>query len=200
MRTNCAYGCDGSTDEQKPLSCAGSLHPDDCVVGCGDPPNWCNRSAPHDLSAEWFAGKLNDLCGLWGNPNGSPSRPWRPADLAGAGGMLDLFQRFGAVFDGTFHYSGYNEFVVETRPWLEGLPHSVEGIFYVECEDDDRRNLAFYDLLAPTCAEARERAREMHQLFLSEFRVAAEHFPLLALRPSNWHEPFVDAHQLEPSW
>ena len=111
-----------------------------------------------------------------------------------------LFQRFGAVFDGTFHYSGYNEFVVETRPWLEGLPHSVEGIFYVECEDDDQRNLAFYDLLAPTCAEARERAREMHQLFLSEFRVAAEHFPLLALRPSNWHEPFVDAHQLEPSW
>ena len=94
-----------------------------------------------------------------------------------------------AEFDGVGDYTGYSEIVVSTEQWRRQLPHSVEGIFLVECRPGEE-NL-HYGGTARTCNEAHEWAVEAHQQFLRDFPERRANFPLLRLRPSNWNEPFV---------
>ena len=34
------------------------------------------------------------------------------------------------------NFAGYNEFVVDTEAWVEGLPQSVEAIWLLDCNDE----------------------------------------------------------------
>ena len=182
-RLLCAYGIDGSIDDNKPLSCDHITAR--CVPGCGQPPDWCSRANPHDEGA-WLT------CGLnWGR---SGVRPWRPEEIGGAGGLLDHFAREGAEFPGVGSFKGYNEFVMDANAWLDGLPESVEAIFIVECSDADT-NLKYGAAdgrgTAANCHDAHRNAREAHRSYLQAFQLTAAQFPLLKLRPANWVEPFV---------
>ena len=182
----CGYGTDGSIDDNKPLSCA-SENQHRCVPGCGAPPDWCKKSDPHDEGA-WLT------CGLaWGR-NGV--RPWKSEDLGGRGGLLDHFAQNGARFDGVGSFKGYNEIVVQSEAWIQGLPDSVEALFMTECSPGDR-NLVYgpsQDMgTARSCEQAHSKAREMHQRFLQTYGRSASDFPLLVLRTTNWEAPFAQA-------
>jgi len=182
----CAYGIDGSIDDNKPLSCD-HVDAERCVPGCGAPPDWCSKANAHDEGA-WLT------CGLnWGR---SGVRPWRPSEIAGAGGLLDHFALEGAPFTGIGTFKGYNEFVVDTHAWIEKLPASVEAMFLLDCHDYDS-NLHYGAAdgrgTAANCHEAHENAREMHRTFLETYGLNAKQFPLLKLRPNDWQTPFVEA-------
>ena len=182
-RLLCAYGVDGSIDDNKPLSCRNEK----CVAGCGSPPDWCNRNNPHDEGA-WLT------CGLnWGR-NGV--RPWRPSDIGGRGGLLDHFAREGEPFTGVGNFKGYNEFVVDAQAWVAALPEAVEAMFLIECSDSDE-NLVYGAAdgrgTAANCAQAHDNARAMHRVYLQTYGVSERDFPLLKLRPQQWDEPFVIA-------
>jgi hypothetical protein len=180
----CGYGIDGSIDDNKPLSC-NHIDPSTCVPGCGDPPRWCNKANPHDEGA-WLT------CGLGWGSNGV--RPWRQQDFGGAGGLFDLFEQSGANFEGVGSFSGYNEIVVDADNWIGLLPHSVEGIFMIECDDNDvnlRYGAADGGGTAMNCRDARANAIDLHRKFIQEYELSESDFPLLTLRPGNWEEPFA---------
>ena len=175
----CGYGLDGSIDDNKPLTCD-SAGGNNCVPGCGEPPQWCSRANPNDESP-WLT------CGLGWSSSGV--RPWRQEELGGAGGLFDLFETRGAEFTGVGSFSGYNEIVVDTQSWIDNLPHSVEAIFSVEC-DKGAVNLR-YGGTAATCGEAHDNAVAMHRQFVATYGLNAVEFPLLKLRPTDWEEPFA---------
>ena len=186
-RAFCGYATDGSTDDngQHPNHCD-HVDPATCLPSCGNPPDWCLASNAHE-EGFW------NTCGLdWGR---SGIRPWRPEDFSGPGGLLDVFVQNGQPFGGIGNWKGYNEVVVDTNTWLKELPHSVEAMFIVEC-DDWERNTEYPPGshgwgTAQTCGEAHERARNMHQKFLRTYDLDAVQFPLLKLRTRNWDKPFV---------
>ena len=187
-RTNlfCAYGIDGSIDDNKPLSC-NSVDAQRCVPGCGTPPDWCSKNNAHDEGA-WLT------CGLnWGRGG---VRPWRPEEISGRGGLLDHFANEGAEFTAVGNFAGYNEFVVDSAHWIEGLPDSVEGIFMLDCNEKDA-NLHYGAAdgrgTAANCHDAQNNAREMHRTYLDAYGLTAQQFPLLKLRPHDWNAPFVNA-------
>jgi len=43
-------------------------------------------------------------------------RPWRPTDLSGRGGFLEMFARDGEAFESTGAFKGYNE-VISGHQW-----------------------------------------------------------------------------------
>lgn len=183
----CAYGVDGSIDDNKPLSCNGHSDPHRCVPGCGQPPDWCSRNNAHDEGA-WLT------CGMnWGRGG---VRPWRPNEVGGRGGLLDHFAREGEPFTGVGNFKGYNEFVVDTSAWIEKLPRSVEAIFILDCNDNDQ-NLVYGAAdgrgTAANCRDAHANAREMHRKYLETYGLTALQFPLLKLQPGNWQTPFSNA-------
>ena len=180
----CAYGIDGSIDDNKPLSCD-HVNDHTCVPGCGEPPDWCDKANPHD-EGDWL------VCGLnWGR---SGVRPWKAKDISGTGGLLDQFARYGAAFEGVGGFKGYNEFVLDSHAWIEGLPDSVEAIFILDC-DDNAANLWYGAAdgygTAGSCREAHDIGRAKHRSFIETYGLDAHQFPLLMLRPSNWAEPFI---------
>jgi hypothetical protein len=180
----CGYGLDGSIDDNKPLSCA-STDPSTCVPGCGRPPAWCRKDNPHDEGA-WAT------CGLgW---TGKGVRPWRPEEFGGRGGLFDLVAQQGDPFTGVGNYKGYNEVVLDSEAWIEGLPESIEAIFMVDCSSSDP-NLLYGGAdgggTARSCDEAHRNAIALHRSFLENYHLSAADFPLLKLQPSNWNEPFV---------
>ena len=86
------------------------------------------------------------------------------------------------------------EIVVDSVPWVENLPHSVEAIFKIDCNDGDAQlhyGAADGQATANSCADARRAADAMHKKFLSEYGMSAADFPLLTLRPDNWEAPFA---------
>lgn len=172
----CAYGIDGSIDDNKPLSCD-HVDASKCVPGCGSPPDWCSKADAHDEGA-WLT------CGLnWGR---SGVRPWRPEEISGAGGLLDHFAREGAPFVGIGNFAGYNEFVVDSNAWISRLPESVEAMFVVDCHENDvnlRYGAADGRGTALDCGEAHRNTREMHRTYLEAYGLDSSQFPLLKLRP-----------------
>ena len=78
---------------------------------------------------------------------------------------------------------------------MHPLPHSIEGMFYVECEDDTE-NIHFRASdgagTAANCQEARETAIAAHRQFLTKYSLGYGAFPLFKLRRSNWAEPFIE--------
>lgn len=181
----CGYGIDGSIDDNKPLSCETPMDDWKCVPGCGEPPKWCNINNPHDEGA-WLT------CGLgWGSGG---VRPWPPEDFGGEGGLLDLFERGGMNFDGVGNFAGYNEIVIDSDHWIDNLPDSIEGFFMVECNDNDanlRYGAADGGGTALNCRDAHQNIIDIHAKFIAEYKLSANEFPLLTLRPDKWDEPFV---------
>jgi len=183
----CGYGNDGSIDDNRPLTCSGGYpyQESSCVPGCGSPPYFCNPANPHD-EGSW------NTCGVSWGAHGI--RPWRGKDLPG---LLDVFAKNGEPFTGVGNFKGYNEIVVDTVPWLENLPHSVEGIFMVDCGNTNQANLRYSAAdgmgTAASCADGQEAARKMHAAFLRAYPdIDPASFPLLKLRPQQWEEPFVE--------
>ena len=71
-----------------------------------------------------------------------------------------MYEQLGEPFTGVGNYKGYNEIVVDSKHWLEGLPGSVEAIFMVDCEDGDanlRYGAADGGGTAESCQAARDR-------------------------------------------
>lgn len=64
---------------------------------------------------------------------------------------------------------------------------SVEAIFLIDC-DDRSRNTAYS--ASRTCSAAQAKARSVHRQYITTYGKAAATFPLLRLRPWNWHQPF----------
>jgi hypothetical protein len=94
-------------------------------------------------------------------------------------------------------FKGYNEIVVASDPWIAHLPHSVQAIFMVACQEGDR-NTNYHGSgsadkmgTAPSCGAARERARDTHAAYLAIYGIARDAFPLLELRPHDWERPFA---------
>ena len=180
----CGYGVDGSIDDNKPLSC-GSVDAKACVPGCGEPPDWCNKANVHDEGA-WAT------CGLSWTRSGV--RPWKAKDFGGQGGLLDLYAQYGEPFTAVGNFKGYNEIVVDAKHWIDGLPGSVEALFMLDCGDGDtnlRYGAADGGGTALDCRDAHERIIAVHRSFLQTYKLGADTFPLLKLRPDNWMEPFV---------
>ena len=179
----CAYGIDGSIDDNKPLSCDGASGA--CVPGCGQPPDWCSRDNAHDEGA-WLT------CGLnWGRGG---VRPWPPDEMGGPGGLLEHFANEGEPFPGVGNFKGYNEVVVDTRAWIDGLPESVEAMWLLDCNNNDQ-NLVYGAAdgrgTAFNCRDAHANARAMHRSYLDTYGLTAAQFPLLKLRQRNWDAPFA---------
>jgi hypothetical protein len=167
-RVLCGYGTDGSTDYNKNNHCPDGISAH-CVPGCGvsqDTPAWCDRAHP------WNSNGL--LCGFGWGSNGVG--PWRPADICGDGGMLDWFAREGAPFPSHDEFAGYNEIIVESAPWAQHLPASVEAIFVIEGRHR---------------GQGGNGVRDIHRRFLQTYGLERAAHPLLMFRPSNWVEPFV---------
>ena len=162
----CGYGMEARIDESKPLACNSPK----CVPGCGEPPEWCSKQNLHDEGSF--------TCGFARGRGGV--RPWKPEDFGGQGGLFDLFEKQGDTFTAVGIPKGYNQLVVSADPWLQNLPHSIEAMFFVECEHEQEE-----------CLDARERMRATHEKFLVHHKISAAECPLLSLRPSNWDEPFA---------
>ena len=185
----CGYGVDGSIDDNKPLSCE-SVNSQRCVPGCGEPPDWCDRDNPHDEGA-WAT------CGISWTRSGV--RPWHPKDFGGRGGLLDLYETGGEPFTSVGNFKGYNEIVVDSKHWIEGLPGAVEAIFMIDCGDGDenlRYGAADGAGTAVNCRAAHENIIAVHRTFLQTYKLDARDFPMLKLRPYDWHEPFVVAPEI----
>lgn len=169
----CGYGTDGGTDDSKPLACNSPK----CIPGCGEPPLWCSMANVEDDGP-------GARCGFGRGKGGV--RPWKSEELSGPGGLFDVFEKHG---------EGYNEVVVSPDAWIANLPHSIEGIFYVECEDD-AENIHFRASdgsgTAANCQEAREAAIAAHGQVLTKYSLSQGQFPLFKLRTSNWADPFIE--------
>ena len=178
----CGYGTDGGIDDSKPLACNSPK----CIPGCGEPPRWCSMANVEDE-------RPGLRCGLGHGKGGV--RPWKPEEFGGPGGLFDLFEKHGEAFTGVGGFKGYNEIVVSADEWIKNLPHSIEGIFYVECEDETEnvhyRATDGYGTAA-NCREAREIAIAAHRQVLTKYSLSYGAFPLFKLRPSNWAEPFIE--------
>ena len=178
----CGYGTDGNIDSDKPLAC--NPYAKQCVVGCGEPPEWCSKANPNDENPSL-------TCGL-GHSRGGV-RPWKPDDFDGEGGLLDLIEKHGEPYSrGTSNYKGSAEVVVSSQAWIDNLPQSVEAIFFVDCHDDEPNPGGAAKGTASTCKEARQAAIDLHQQFLDAYLgKEGGNIPLLKLQPSNWAEPFA---------
>ena len=86
--------------------------------------------------------------------------------------LLDIFAREGAPFPNGEYFLGYNEIIVDSPTWVQGLPGSVEAIFVLEGQRQDG-------------------VRDIHRRFLEAYGMNWDEFPLLMLRPGNWEKPFV---------
>ncbi|KAL1512048.1 hypothetical protein AB1Y20_005322 [Prymnesium parvum] len=181
----CAYGMDGGIDDglNRPKLCAQSaIDAGDCLPGCGEPPAWCD---PSDLGRGGWPGYM---CGFMYGPQGIGA--WRPSDVPA---LLQAQADMGREYQGIGSFKGYNEFVIASDKWLEGLPRSVEAIFLVDCTPG-QTNLQYDGAnggTAESCEDAHQQGRAMHRGYLEAYGLTADEFPLLMFRQSNWEAPFA---------
>ena len=80
----------------------------------------------------------------------------------------------------------YNEIVLSSAAYTSSLPHSIDGVFFIDGVGPDE----CVDLTGRfEGARCEGFAREAHSRLLQVFASAASDIPLMRLRLNNWEEP-----------
>ena len=87
--------------------------------------------------------------------------------------MLRFYNEHSQPYSWPNFYSGYNEVVYASDPWISKLPHTIEAFFLVKGHDDWN-------------------TRDAHRRFLSKYELDEHDVPLLEFDPANWDQPFVE--------
>ena len=164
---SCSYPYDVGTTSRRCSAVWGTTP--SCTPGCssfdGDTRNWCDANSD---SWKWI----------------NPACPWRPADLPK---MMEAREEVranemmppGKVWN---DHKYYVEMVFDSEYYMNHLPHSILGVFYIDGNCGDA-----YD--GPKCQDY---ARGAHRAMMSNFDLDPIQFPLVKLDLFNWKTPFTD--------
>ena len=106
---------------------------------------------------------------------------------------MRIFAAEGKPFLGLNSYEGYNEVVVQSDPWIDGLPKSVEAIFFIAQTSVLCRSGKTQLGQAYSCQDAEARARRVHAAMLQHYGLAPESPgapALLEFTPEDFVSPF----------